>query len=59
MKRITVPNDKKLVFIRPLTIKDTSGMNLRTSPQLLDKSYQYRIEDLKIRSCTLPVKKSR
>ena len=27
--------------------KDTSGINLRTSPQLLDNSCQYREEDFK------------
>ena len=49
MKIITVPNDKNLVLIAKgfLTIKDTSGVNLRTSPQLLDKSCQYRKEDFK------------
>ena len=47
MKKITFPDDKKLVLIRLLTIKDTNGMNLKISPQLLDKSYQYRKEDLK------------
>ena len=34
---------------RLLTIKDISGMNLRISPQLLDKSCQYRKEDVKNR----------
>ena len=47
MKKVKVPNDKKLVFIRLLTIKDTSSMNLRTSPEVLDKSCQYRKEDFK------------
>ena len=38
----------KMVFIRLLTIKDTSGMNLRINfPQLLDKACQYRREDFK------------
>ena len=38
----------KMVFIRLLTIKDTSGMNLRINfPQLLDKTCQYRREDFK------------
>ena len=35
-----------MVFLRLLTIKDTSGINLRT-PQLLDKSCQYKKEDFK------------
>ena len=38
MKKVTVPNDRKLFLIWILTIKVTSGMNLRTSLQLLDKS---------------------
>ena len=37
---------QKMMFIRFLTIKDTSGMDLRT-PQLLDKGSQYRKEDFK------------
>ena len=38
----------KMVFIRLLTIKDTSGMNLRINfPRLLDKTCQYRREDFK------------
>ena len=36
----------KMVFFRLLTIKDTSGMNLRI-PQLLDKGCQCRKEDKK------------
>ena len=52
MITITVPNDKKMVFVRPLTRKDTSGMNLRTSPQILEKSCQYRKEYFKIKLCT-------
>ena len=37
-----------MVFIRLLTIKDTSGMSLRINfPQLLDKTCQYRREDFK------------
>ena len=45
----SVPNDKKFGAYnqRLLTIKDISGMNLRTSPQLLDKSCQYGKEDFK------------
>ena len=38
---------KKLVSIRLLTTKEISGMNLKTFPQLLDKSCQYRKEDFK------------
>ena len=33
----TVPNHKKMVFIRLLTIKGTSGMNLRTPPSFGQK----------------------
>ena len=40
-EKMTVPVTKNLVFIRLLIIKDTSGKNLRTSPQRLDKSCQY------------------
>ena len=54
---------QKMVLIRLLTIKDTSGMNLRI-PQLLDKTCQYRREDFKnqitiTKKSTLQVKKSR
>ena len=44
MKKITIPNGKKF---GAFDHKDTSGINLRTSSQLLDNSCQYRGEDLK------------
>ena len=44
MKKITVPNDK---IIGAFDLKDTIGINLRSSPQLLDNSCQYRGEDFK------------
>ena len=38
---------QNMVFFILLSIKDTSGMNLRIPSQVLDKSCQYRKEDNK------------
>ena len=53
---------EKIVY-RALTVKDTSGMNLRTShPQLSGKVVSIEKETPKLKLClkksTLPVKKS-
>ena len=47
MRKITVPNDKKMVFLRLLTIKRCQQYEYEDFPQLLDKSCQYRKEDFK------------
>ena len=47
-KKFTVADERNSMFIRLLTVKDTSDTNLRTSyPQLSGKGCQYREEDSK------------
>ena len=64
MKKLQFTMTKNLVLVnRLLTIKDSSGMNLRTSLPLRDNICQYRGKTSKIRLCpkknTLPVKKDK
>ena len=48
--KATVTDEKRSVFVRLLTVKDTSGTNLRTShPQFSNNSCQYREEDSEIK----------
>ena len=64
MKNLQLPMKKYSVSVRPLTVKNNSHADMRTSyAQLLEKGFQHGEEDSKNKilsqKSTSPVKKSR